>query len=103
MGLLDHPASSIGGGRKVVTTAGTAVPLISTVASTNWVIVQAETDNTGKIAVGDSGVLAALTSQTRGVVLSAGESVTLPLSDLRQVYIDSTVNGDGVTYLYGAS
>lgn len=103
MGLLDHPASTIGGGRKVVTTAGTQVPLISTVASTNWIIIQAESDNTGLIAVGDSSVDATVTSQTNGVLLAACESLVLPLSDAKAVYIDSTVSGDGVTYLYGAS
>lgn len=103
MGLLDNPAGSLGGGRKTVTSAGTAERLVSTVSSTSWILIQAESDNTGLIAVGNSSVKAATTQQTNGIILSARESVTLPLSDNREIYIDSTVSGDGVTYLYGAT
>ena len=101
MALLDNPAPGIGGGRAVVTTATTAVVLTSTDTSVAWVIIQAETDNTGKVAVGDSGVVAAIGTQSNGVILTAGESVTLPVADLNALYIDSTVSGDGVTYFYG--
>jgi len=100
MALLDNPVPNIGTGRAVVTTATTAVVVTSSNIPTAWVIIQAETDNTGTVAVGDSNVVAALTTE-RGTVLAAGESVTLPVSDLRQLYIDSTVSGDGVTYTYG--
>ena len=101
MALLDNPVPSIGGGRAFVTTATTAVVLASTNIPIAWVIVQAETNNTGLIAVGDSAVVAAVGTQSNGVILSAGESVTLPVANLNTLYIDSTVSTDGVTYFYG--
>lgn len=89
---------AIGDGRKVVTTAGTAVALATATAAKS-VTITAETDNTGIISVGGSGVIASLATR-RGTPLNAGDSMSLDISDLAVVYIDSTVNGDGVTYTY---
>lgn len=80
-------------------TAGTAVQLSTTPTAIISVNVQAETDNTGLIAVGGSSVDATATSQ-EGTILSAGQSTQLAIDDLSIIYIDSTVNGDGVTYTY---
>lgn len=91
---------AIGHGVKTVTTAGTDVALSSTSTAVKWVIVQAQTDNTGWIAVGTEGVDATEATGT-GVLLDAGESVTIPMDDLKNVYIDSTVDGEGVRYTYG--
>jgi 2-succinyl-5-enolpyruvyl-6-hydroxy-3-cyclohexene-1-carboxylate synthase len=91
--------SSIGHGVKTVTTAGTDVVLASS-TKVSWVIVQAQTDNTGMIAVGSSGVDATVATGT-GVALEAGEMVSFPIDDLAEVYVDSTVNGDGVRYMWG--
>jgi len=85
-------------GVKTVTTAGTDVAL-ATSTSARWVIIQAQTDNTGVIAVGEAGVDATVATGT-GVALAAGESISLPCEDLGSIYIDSTVNGDGVRYTY---
>jgi len=85
-------------GVKVVTTAGTDVAL-ATSESARWVIIQAQTDNTGVIAVGEAGVDATVATGT-GVALAAGESISLPCEDLGSIYIDSTVSGDGVRYTY---
>lgn len=90
---------AINHGVKTVTTAGTDVSLATSV-SAKWVIIQAQTDNTGVIAVGASGVDATVATGT-GVALAAGESVTLPAEDLASIYIDATVNGEGVRYTYG--
>lgn len=90
--------ATVGDGRKVVAAAGTAEALATTTAIKS-VVVTAETDNTGIIAVGGSGVVAALATR-RGTPLSAGESIALDIDDLADVFIDSTVNGDGVTYTY---
>ena len=88
-------------GRKFVTTAGTAVAMASSSTHVDWVIITAETNNTGVMAVGASTVVASLTTR-RGTSLSAGESVVLASVDLADVYIDATVSTDGVTYLYRA-
>lgn len=91
--------NAIGHGVKTVTTAGTDV-VLATTQNAKWVIIQAQTDNTGYVAVGTSGVDATVATGT-GVLLAAGESVTLPANDLANIYIDATVNGDGVRYTYG--
>lgn len=99
MSLLDNPAGTLASGRKTVAEAGKAEALGS--GGCNWVILTAETDNTGIIVVGDSKVVAALATR-QGTPLSAGDTVTLPVASLGVVYLDTTVNGDGVTFTYGA-
>lgn len=89
----------IGNGRKTVTTVGAALALASATRA-NWVVITAETDNTGIITVGSSTVVGALATR-QGVPLSAGESVSLIVADLADVFLDTTVNGDGVTFTYG--
>ena len=91
--------AGIGDGVKTVASAGTAEAL-STTQNAKWVTIQAQTDNTGVIAVGGSGVLATVATGT-GVALAAGESFTIPANDLKNIYIDATVSGDGVRYTYG--
>lgn len=85
-------------GVKTVTTAGTDV-VLATSTSARWVIIQAQTDNTGVIAVGEAGVDATVATGN-GVALAAGESISLPADDLANIYIDATVSGDGVRYNY---
>lgn len=85
-------------GQKVVTTAATAVALgIST--AIKRIYVQAETDNTGIIVIGSSTVVASLSTR-RGIALNAGDSIVIEIDDLADLYIDSSVNGDGVTFTY---
>lgn len=99
IGKVDHPTTGIGHGVTTVTTAGTDVALAASTAA-KWVIVQAQTDNTGLIAVGATGVDATVATGN-GVLLAAGQVVVLPIDNLADVFIDSTVNGDGVRYTYG--
>jgi len=99
IGAVDHTTTGIGHGVKIVTTAGTDVVLAESTAA-KWVTIQAQTDNTGLIAVGGSGVDATEATGT-GVALAAGESITLPIDNLADIYIDSTVNGEGVRFTYG--
>ena len=97
--VADHSTTLIGHGVKTVTTAGTDVVLAASQAC-KFVIIQAQTDNTGLIAVGAAGVDATVATGT-GLALAAGESVTLPCDNLAKIYIDATVSGDGVRYTYG--
>lgn len=90
--------STIGDGRKVVTTAGTRVALAASTAI-KTVVITAETDNTDKIVVGGSTVVAALATR-QGTPLDPGDSLILNLDDLADVYIDSMVSGEGVTFTY---
>ena len=98
MTLLENPAGGMLTGRKAVTSAGTAEQIVTSVTSIISVAIQAETDNSAEIAVGDSNVVAADGTE-RGIILAAGESTTLAIGDLAIVWIDAKTNGDGVTYL----
>ena len=98
IGLVGHDITSIGDGRKVVAAAGTRLALATSTAC-KGVIINAETDNTGLIVVGGATVVAALATR-QGTPLQAGDSIVLEIDDLADVYIDSTVTGDGVTFTY---
>jgi len=91
-------------GRKTVTSAGTAEALSTTNESYTTITMCAETDNTGVIVVGNSGVIASLSTRT-GIPLDASDCYTIAKGNssgsfLRDIYIDSTVSGDGVTFQY---
>lgn len=93
---------------KNVTTAGTRVALSATTLTSKEVVVQAKPSNTGTIYLGGSAV-----ASTAGICLAPGESFNFanlmtPAHqaggdvdfDMSQIYIDSSVNGEGVFCLY---
>jgi hypothetical protein len=82
-------------GSKNVTTAGTRVALAASTAC-QAVLIQAKAANTGIIYVGGSTV-----SATSGIFLYPGESVEISIDNLSKVYLDSSVNGEGVVFTYG--
>lgn len=89
------PAATFYHGQKTVTTAGTEVALGSTQALTEGIVtVKALHGNTGWIYVGKNPV----TSST-GYVLDAGEQITLTVDDIADVFVDSSVNGEGVSWI----
>lgn len=90
--------TTIGNGRKVVTTAGTAVTLAASTVIKE-VTITAEISNTSTVVVGGSGVIASLATR-QGTPLEAGDSATISIDDLSKVYIDALVNGEGVTFTY---
>lgn len=96
---LNPGLTSIGAGRQTVTSGGTAVALSTTSTPCLVLDVTAETDNTGIIALGGSTVVAALATR-KGVPLNAGDTWTAENVDLKDIFIDSTVNTDGVTFTY---
>ncbi len=104
MGLFNTPVAAIHSitdikdGRKTVSTAGTREALASSTPA-KYVVITAETDNTGVVVVGGATVVAALATR-QGIPLNAGESVGIPCDDLADIYLDVTVGGDGVTYTY---
>lgn len=99
--LLHNTGASdvIGDGRKVVTTAGTRVRLVSEATNCKEIDIMAEVDNGGYIVVGGVTVIADQATR-RGIPLTGGQSIRMAISDLYSVYIDSTVNGEGVTFTY---
>ena len=88
---------SLTSGRKVVAAIGTAEVLGTSDQSIKEVLITAETDNTGVITVGNAQVIGALGTRT-GTPLSPGESLNIKTPSLADVWLDTTVNGDGVTY-----
>jgi len=92
--------TTIKDGRKVVTTAGTRVALVSSSTPAKYVILQAETDNAGVIAWGGVTVVATVLTRQGQALLAGDSSPWIPIDDLLDIYLDSTVSGDGVTYIY---
>lgn len=84
-------------GRRTVTTAGTAVQLSGTSTAIKRVTIAAETDNTNYIVVGASTVVAALATR-RGIPLGPGDTITLRVDNLTDVWLNSLVDGEGVTF-----
>ena len=98
MASINHIASGVN-----VTTAGTAVPLSSSLIAAAWVFIQAKAGNTGKIHVGGS----AVSSTSKMVELSITDGFTFPtpsvpnIYDLAEIFIDADTDGDGVWVGYG--
>lgn len=92
-------AATLANGRVTVPTPGTAVALAGSAACA-WVSVSALPSNTGLVCVGGAGVLATAGSET-GVVLWPGGSVTVPTTNVANVYVDALVAGEGVSFLRG--
>ena len=90
---LESSPSTVINGKKSVTTAGTAVSLASSTTCKS-VTVKALISNTGLIYVGATGV-----SSSDGFELSAGDSLSLDISNLNLIYINSSVNSEGVSYI----
>ena len=98
IGLTTHPngLGSVTDGRQVVTTAGTRVQMGAQACKS--IAITAETDNTGIIVVGGATVVASLATR-QGLPISAGASVTFDVDNANRLYLDSTVSGDGVTWV----
>lgn len=100
---IDEAVSSkqitgIGHGVKTVTSAGTDEALAASTACKR-VTIMAQSDNTGVIAVGASGVDATVATGT-GVLLFPGDVFELDIDNLADVFIDASVNGEGVRFTY---
>lgn len=98
IGNVGHAITGMGHGVKTITTAGTDEALAGSTACKR-VVVQSQTDNTGLIAVGATGVDATVATGT-GVILYPGDSFELEIDNLADVFIDASVNGEGVRYTY---
>lgn len=84
-------------GQKTVTTAGTAVTL-GTLQTDDAIYIKALDTNTGVVAVGNDG--ADDVTVSNGIRLLAGEGVILNhVDNLAAIYVDSAVNGEGVSWI----
>jgi len=93
IGALAVPTAIVHG-QKTVATAGTEEALGGSTTLYSGVRIKALHANTGWVYVGANPV----TSAT-GFVLDAGEECFLEVANLATVYVDVSVNGEGVSYI----
>lgn len=86
--------TAINSGTKTVAVAGTAEPIVAVSTPMNQVQIQALTTNTDLVFVGDSSV----SSSNPGAALYPGDSVDFSIDDLDTLYVDSVVNGEGISF-----
>lgn len=92
-------STQISAGRKTITSAGTAEALVSSTTTAKRVIISALTDNTDVCYVGNSAAKATDNAEV-GIPLYASNTIELYVADLKNIYIDARVSGEGVTYYY---
>jgi len=90
-------SSTIGSGNRTVTTAGTRVQLSTSSVAIKWVEIVAKEANTSNIWVGGSNV-----ANGTGRPLVGLQSIRIETNDLSNIWLDSQVNGEGVTYVYAS-
>lgn len=93
MNALISGSNSIKCAIQTVTTAGTRVQLPN--YPCREVTVIAKKTNTGSVFIGGSDV----SSSVYGVQLAVNESFTFSISNTDIIYIDSSVSGEGVSYV----
>jgi hypothetical protein len=95
--LVNRPALAMG--QKNVPTAGTAIRLPNIQIPNGFkAVIMAKPGNTGYIYLGTSKAGAEDTS-TRFDRLEAGDSISLQITTLELVWIDASVDGDGVSWI----
>lgn len=93
--ILGKTPTTLTGGAKTVTTAGTGEALGATLACLS-VYIRAKSTNTGNAYIGDSAVDKTSSKQ---IILAANDAVTLRVADRATVFVDVDTNGEGVDYL----
>jgi len=83
-------------GHGTVNVTGSAAA-IAGATTCKYVVIRAKDANTGVVSVGGTGV-----STGSGYFLNAGDSITLWIDDLAEVFVISTVSGDDVDYTYAS-
>lgn len=92
--IVDASTGTVG--RTAVITAGTPVQLTAyTGKLSTGVVVRALAANTGKIYLGFSNTV----SSSTGYELSAGEAFPLEINTPSSIWIDASVNGEGVCFV----
>lgn len=102
---VDLTPTTIAGGIKTVTTAGTGEAIVATTTPAQYVIINALTTNTGLVYIGGSdvdkttknGIVLSVASDSSGVKVPG--SCIIPIDDASKIYEDVTVNGEGVQFV----
>lgn len=90
--------AALGGLVTTVTTAGTAVQLASNAAKR--VIIQALSYNEDAVQIGISNVVATPVTQQTGFRLFPTQALTLVIDNTNLIYVDASVNGDGISVVF---
>ena len=102
---IDLTPNAIVGGVKTIGTAGTGEKIITASTPAQYVIITALLANTGTIYVGGSdvdkttmnGISLTVAADKDGIKVPG--SCIIPINDANKVWIDSTVNGNGVSFV----
>lgn len=97
--------STVAGGVKTVTTAGTGLQIISASTPSQYVIITALLANTGTIYVGGAdvdkttmnGIALTVAADKDGIKIPG--SCIIPINNANKIWIDATVNGNGVSFV----
>jgi hypothetical protein len=89
-------SDSLADGRKTVAAAGTAEQF--TALECRSVAITALSSNTNPVVIGASTVVAAVATR-RGTPLTAGQTLTIAVSNMNLLYIDAVTSGEGVSFL----
>ncbi len=95
--------SSFTTGRKTVAVPGTPELLSATsqpIPPGVFLVIKAMSANTGTIYVGNSSANANSATSTVAFRLSSTQAITLEIQNTNVVYIDASVAGEGVEYLF---
>lgn len=101
--ISSSPSEVIQMGAKTVAAAGIAEPLTATPTRCYDVLIQCKKTNTGSIFIGGAGVTNSGSAGIELLPVSAGVqplSIELSAKDLHLVFINASVNGDGVNFIY---
>ena len=88
---------TVGTGRKVCASAGTREQFSA--QACKMVMIQAEDSNTGDVVIGGAAVVEADNTR-QGINVYPGAIITLYVSNMNLLYLDSEVSGDGVHFMY---
>jgi len=97
MAIHNPGFGTVGVGRQVVTTAGSAVQFSA--QACKEVRIMAESDNTNIVVLGSSGVIAALATR-EGIPLFPAQTITFTINNMNLLFIDSITSGEGVTFAF---
>lgn len=93
-------------GQQEVAAAGTPERLVSTSTAVRWVAISAQPGNTGTVTIGDVLTRATANGELGVALLATSPPLVLNsndhgIGDLRDLYVDAEVNGEGVSFTYG--
>ena len=92
----ERPVDTLSGGQKTIAAAGSEAILASS-TSCLGVLITAKPANTGNVFLGwDNSVSS--TGGTYGKILAAGEDIWIPIDDPSKIWVDVSVNGEGVDF-----